>query len=398
MKESVQMGAKKNIVLTAAPKTSKASCDIQFRPDSDYKKNPNYGFDWIRIADTGYQGDILCSSIIGKYKDPKGNLLQIYNKGSFVKDLKEYTKLANTFEQIRILNRSDLYYVPKMTLWKGAEVTLALKFRIDVEPEKLEFDYNRTNFCISNYPKDQISVKSKGARTLLLKIKCNEVFHTNQNISILADGKVCGKLTIMANNYYYKANVVFVKVKTNVKSGGIGQVYQDEKDKLINIFKQAYVSASISSDVTLDLTGFFTSVWFKLWYSQKGEIDIEGLHKYLNGKMDGKYNDYYKIYVFGETSNGLNGVAEGLGNVKSALAFPGRKKSDPSLGSAVHEVLHAIGLYHTFDNNSKFTFEQDKIENIMDYSHWSGISRCSTTHWQWERIQQELSATKSKVV
>ena len=50
----------------------------------------------------------------------------------------------------------------------------------------------------------------------------------------------------------------------------------------------------------------------------------------------------------------------------------------------VHELLHAMGIEHTFDNNSKFTFEQNTTDNIMDYSHQVGIDRISTFKWQWQ--------------
>lgn len=117
----------------------------------------------------------------------------------------------------------------------------------------------------------------------------------------------------------------------------------------------------------------------------------------MNSKLDSeyknKYKDYYKIYIFGENGDGLNGIAEGLGGVKSAIVFPGRT-GDISMATSCHELLHAIGLYHTFDNDSKFTFKRDKIDNVMDYSHWSGIPRSSTTHWQWQKLQQQLSDYK----
>lgn len=104
-----------------------------------------------------------------------------------------------------------------------------------------------------------------------------------------------------------------------------------------------------------------------------------------------------KVYVFGSASGGLNGIAEDVGHVKSAIVFPGRFASDPSMGSSVHEILHAIGLYHTFDNSSAFTFEKAVLDNIMDYSHWNHINRISTTHWQWKLLQSNLNNHKTIV-
>lgn len=33
-----------------------------------------------------------------------------------------------------------------------------------------------------------------------------------------------------------------------------------------------------------------------------------------------------------------------------------------------HEALHAMNLYHTFDNDSKYSFLKYETDNIMDYS------------------------------
>ncbi|AMP98932.1 hypothetical protein AY601_2028 [Pedobacter cryoconitis] len=61
-----------------------------------------------------------------------------------------------------------------------------------------------------------------------------------------------------------------------------------------------------------------------------------------------------------------------------------------------HETLHAMGLYHTFDNDSEFTFEINKTDNIMDYSDIPSnpvvIPVNTLYHWQWSRIW--LKATK----
>ncbi|PQL92061.1 hypothetical protein C4S77_06765 [Apibacter adventoris] len=386
--------------ITHTPET-KADCIIHFRPGKNYQKSPDFGFDYIRIGDTGYKGDVWYKDIIGRYKDSSGNLKQIYSNGVFTKDEKEYSKIVSTFEQIILKKRKDaqnsnyIYYVPKMTLKKGNEANLILKIKIEKEPEKLKFVYDKSCFGLEGFTNDQIAEKSKGNRTLNLKVKCKKVFSTDQSISIMADGEICGKLLVKANNYSYNIKVVFVEVKTNIKQDSKGSLDVKEQNKLKNILSQAYIDVNIKYE-ELDLTGFFTSKWFWLNYSKNGQINTAGLHKYLNDKMTNKYKEYYKIYIFGENSGGLNGVAEGVGGAKSAIVFPGRT-GDASMATSSHELLHSIGLYHTFDNNSKFTFERGKIDNVMDYSHWSGIPRCSTTHWQWQLLQQKLSNYKTLV-
>lgn len=382
---------------------SKAECIIHIRPGKNYQDCPDFGFDYIRIGDTAYKGDVPYKDIIGKYRDSSGNLKQIYYKGMFLKDKNEYSKIGNTFEKIIFKNVQDehktnyIYYIPKMTLRIGKEANLILKIKIEKKAKKLEFRYDKSCFELEGLSNDQILNKSIGERELNLKVKCKKVFSMDQYINILADNEICGKLLIKANNYSYQINVVFVEIRTNIQKDSKGYVYIKEINKLKNVLNQAYIETTEISKTYLDLTGFFTSKWFWFKFTKNGLIDVDELHEYLNSKLDSeyknKYKDYYKIYIFGENGDGLNGIAEGLGGVKSAIVFPGRT-GDISMSTSCHELLHAIGLYHTFDNDSKFTFKRDKIDNVMDYSHWSGIPRSSTTHWQWQKLQQQLSDYK----
>ena len=59
--------------------------------------------------------------------------------------------------------------------------------------------------------------------------------------------------------------------------------------------------------------------------------------------------------------------------------------------TTTHEILHAMGLEHSFDNANKHTFEEEKTDNIMDYSHNAGINRISTWKFQWDTIKPNLT-------
>lgn len=390
---------------------TKAKCTIYFRPDNKYKDKPSFGFDWIKISDTEYPGDVWYLNHIGKYRDASdlSKLRQIYHKqnpGVFRKDLNEYNKICSTFEKLVLEAKKAagssnyIYYVPKMTLRKNTEANLILKIKIDESPKELKFQYDKALFEISDYKNDEIQNKAKGNRTIPIKIKCKSVFNVKKDITILADHQVCGRLNILPNNFSYNIKVVFVPITTKISGTvQIGTINNMEKIKLKQVLSQSYVQGSVEEE-GLDLSGFFTSNWFNWWYTQNGQIKTHELHKYLNDKIhskNGKYRDYYKVYVFGSSSGGLNGIAEDVGHVKSAIVFPGRLTSDPSMGTSVHELLHAIGLQHTFDNNSKYTFERTVLDNVMDYSHWNSINRISTTHWQWKIIQSSLNSHKKVV-
>lgn len=48
-----------------------------------------------------------------------------------------------------------------------------------------------------------------------------------------------------------------------------------------------------------------------------------------------------------------------------------------------HELLHCLGLFHTFDADSRHKFEKNTTNNIMDYSS----SRYTLWKWQWDIIR-----------
>jgi len=60
----------------------------------------------------------------------------------------------------------------------------------------------------------------------------------------------------------------------------------------------------------------------------------------------------------------------------------------------IHELGHALGLPHTFDGKSpqaKYTYEDGKTDNIMDYCHKIGIKPQSFFQWQWETMNTKIN-------
>ena len=386
----------------------KAKCVVQFRPYKEWEGE--FGFDWIRVSDTGYKGDVWYKNIIGKNRNSAGVIDQSTNYAQhIVPDSKEYSKILNSFNKLSVKKELIKFYsVPVLTILKGKSAKLIIKIKVLEEPKKLEFKYDSKYFFIEGFKNNEIQKKQKGNRTLNLTIRCLDYFASNQKIDILADNNLCGRLTILKNENTYKANVVFVKVKTNINGvKSTGTVEDGEMNRMKNIMNQMYIESKVEKSSVLDLSGILTNAWFKFKYSEyspvtkNNQIKItKDFHSYLDSHFFGdssnnKYKNYFRVYVFKETSGGLNGIAEDIGNgADSALVFPGRISSDPSLSSATHEVLHTMGLYHTFDNDSKYTFTQNRIDNIMDYSHWSGIKRISTSQFQWDIIHKRLAGTK----
>ena len=106
-----------------------------------------------------------------------------------------------------------------------------------------------------------------------------------------------------------------------------------------------------------------------------------------------KYSKTIKLYYLGEDGKNSRAsqtdesgiiykVSEGI------VIFNNKLKS-----TASHELLHWLGLSHSFSNEecntryqAKFTYKVVETENLMDYSHHDPAhlnDRCALWQWQW---------------
>jgi len=91
-----------------------------------------------------------------------------------------------------------------------------------------------------------------------------------------------------------------------------------------------------------------------------------------------------KIQALGGEANGINS--------KECIMY-----SDPQEFYVAHELMHCMGLYHSFDNSGLHTFKIGQTENIMDYSHlkqFAGpktLTQMSTWKWQWKILKNSNS-------
>ena len=119
------------------------------------------------------------------------------------------------------------------------------------------------------------------------------------------------------------------------------------------------------------------------------------------------FDKWFKIFIFEEKGgyytkknnvweyNGLDGMAAGLGTTdgntsRSVIVF-----KDPAQSTTPHELLHSMGLFHTFDNDGLYTYTIGQTDNIMDYSDISDYSnppkdQICTWKWQWDAIRPML--------
>ena len=110
--------------------------------------------------------------------------------------------------------------------------------------------------------------------------------------------------------------------------------------------------------------------------------------KFYYEKFKDKYNDYYKIFLVGERSEKY----EGFTDVRNKYSFCLLNADERT---AAHEVLHSIGLDHTFEKNSDdFIYEGQQTDNVMDYQN-KGVA---LYQWQWKLINPAIKEILNRII
>jgi type VI secretion system secreted protein VgrG len=395
----------------------KAKCIVMFRPHNGYKNNPDFGFDWLRVGDSGQAGDNWFGNIMGKYYE-KNNITVFGDtnnwNSNFKKDMKMYNKLLRSYTSFNISWKDKwtgkgksrkkepyLYPIPVLTLLQGRSALFNLKIEIEEEPQKLTFEFKDkkgSEFFELNVKEINDIRKGKYDKFNYFKITCKKESPTEQLLYVKADGEICGAIRIHPNTpqYQNKIKVVFVKVTTDINGVPVEGICIDRgKEFFKQNFNQALVIPDIVED-NLDCIGNELKKKFCTYefLSDKKTLgykitNYSGLQEYLENKLieqfGDKYDSYYRMYFIGEEAS-WNGFS--YFNSKFGVYFKGHNK-----GTVAHETMHAMNLPHTFDGKSPsalYTYEVYKTNNLLDYSHHIGIERHCLFLWQWKILNPKI--------
>ncbi len=421
-----------------------SDCVVQFLPGKDYETNANYGFDWFREGNSGQQREHAFKEIIGKYNNIGSNPLDTYKDSSNfeVDTTKVLTKLLfyngiynvwqdpwidsldNDLPIVGVINKmfNQKYCIPILTLLPGDTASLKVKIKINDVPSKIELRFEDEN-AESLIPLSfkEISEIKSGEYEVSQELEIGPIKELKHayNITVYADDHLCGALRVLANDkrHIQEKEVYIVNVRTNPTQDNLpshlshytikeGKPKVGGMDKFVKSLQQGLVKLDIKKNYTVSCMDdeflTFLSEWNGDHVVNLGDNQptSDDFRKYLEQKFEDAYGevDADALKLFFVPHNQKNLEVDANGNTSVKFSGAGYAFLDSTFGvmfaghneaTIPHEMMHALGLYHTFEGKStvpEFTYEYHKTNNIMDY----GSPRFCTFGWQWRVLNDNI--------
>lgn len=275
---------------------------------------------------------------------------------------------------------------------KSAKFTL--KVEIKEEPESIIYELDKKYYTLNKYKCSKVAI---GKHTIYndlqitnIKEHDNPIFLYVKSISINKETNIIGQIKINPNSIKHrkKVNIALIKVRRGVANEFSSLDINSRKDELKKYLNQALIEPVFESwDININKLNSTERISFNNKYRNKG-ADSDEVIDTLNKIMittNSKFSSYFKIYFIDDSRGGLYGRSYGIGSIHRSVIILTNGFSDSTVA---HETLHSMSLYHTFDNDSKYTFVRSEIDNIMDYSDIENreFPVISTAVWQWKKL------------
>jgi hypothetical protein len=356
------------------------------------------------------------------------------------------TQLANIKKKANI---SDFIIDPPTQ----AELTVLITKNNPSTSYDYSFEYNTKLFHIP----DKIADKPKSSYSVSITITCLKQFSADQQINIWATDttgkKMAGMIIVRSNTTLQMKylNVLFIPVVTQ---SGVTYPIEDfpkYKEKLQKVLFQNYIIVNaidyknngstefdLSGDANFQSGGAFLDANNNIYYDNnktpptksntgkkffpylKNTFLQTGTNRQVyNGSQDDNYDVNFLLFFFPNAYSdaGTGGITASIGTELSVVFY---KITSTTVGSdtgiaanpdltVTHEVLHGLGLEHSFRNISssgyenltptvqRFIFYDENpikypvTDNLMSYNQ---ISRSSTWKWQWDILDSNSKLKK----
>lgn len=425
-----------------------AKISAHFRPLTNW--TGEYGFDWIRVKDSGLNGDNTDDrkyfNILGHYYDnsnpPKKVPTDPSPNDNFLREKTEwqalhriypsYAKLSTNYNLLDTYSQYGSSYLslypslstngiptpfPKQTSNQIdkclTERFLNLKIYIDSSPSSLKIRFEKDHFDINSIPLSdttlipdiidhqrytclEINDKSTGTNDIELRIKALKEFKEDKKIQVLAtengNENLAGEMLVKANTKSLRREVkiLFINVESNLfNSGETGipnsSIAEALEDMTTAFFNQGLTDVIQITSLNLNLTDSAGNTFLNNYvnsgnfhYGNGNDFHLEIFNRLKNDPNVNylpEYDDYVKAFFFGFSDIKPNG------NVVGGAADPQRRDmavvcvfEDGTTiinglirETTAHELLHVVGLDHTFNAKNNYVFKQYITDNIMDY-------------------------------
>lgn len=417
---------------------SKQKCFVEFRPNETFKWE--YGIDWMRLGREGDNKINFTHNCGGARENPNDKEHPIFFENIYkFKDLeKEYRPIEidiSDWKKKPTINKcycTWLALYPETAMREAHTATLdMLVYADEVINTPLKFNYNSYYFEIT--PNEITSLPKSRKGTIIknaITIKCKYSLDTEQEIKLVTtDGSntVVGRIFVVPNNKLYKVPIQLVNVllfKDNIA---------DERDelnskiKLINInnllttgaLKNCFILPEIKEEIlTFDLTAntdeykqnFIEKIsvidskkitFFEDSYFRQTLFPFIQRYYYNKAATDGEIKICNTVIFFINYNSGIlnRGITNDGRNTEQTKFTDGLTKNRYCIitqrgvnqETISHEILHRIGLLHTFDIDSTHILKEHTTDNIMDYKVTNSKQILIATYkWQWMQIIENL--------
>lgn len=313
----------------------------------------------------------------------------------------------------------------KNSLYTNTTAHLDLIVDIKRPVDKIIIQYDSSKFSITHDP----FPLTVGSHKISAVITCLEEIESDYTIEVIASHEtptgetrkiLAGGVVAKSNKKRYEIPVVFIEVKTDIGNGkSFAEIWAREHEIQIYL-NQALINPVFKDKVSLDcsvdintVSGFThnrksrLNACAALRRKRNGDIILNDkrhggevinfLVQELETLYPNKYDGVLKVFVMNEQCKMAAGYA--LHSLQSVVLFKGGFDSD-NRNVTTHEIMHALGLPHTFEKENKFVFRKYSTDNIMDYSDTAldySIRKnvYTTTHWQWSIMQNNARKESS---
>lgn len=376
-----------------------------------------FGFDWMRVSDTGATGDVNYENRVGKlyYDEAHTKIVMDINeyRGYFNEDTLLYNKLELEYTPfpIQYKNEEEIqrYYVPKLSIYPeyrpisppGIDLDtqpilgsnpdliyvnriakISLNISIATSPQRIEMQYDTNVLEVVNLtgPFDLQELEC----TYNLTIRSKVSFGTDQIIKVIADyggqEEIIGLLKVKANDPSLRKSkkTVLIAVRTNINGTVNVPSVNDKAIYMMKYIRQLLITP-VFVDIELDLTvapikSIFESDYVFLESTQHSppknvvisknpnNPSLEELHTFLAAQnvpgtttsIGTFYSGNFILFFFQESGGKIDADGfQGLNGYSSGNYIVGFDTADNS--TATHEFLHSANLPHSFT-----AYEADK--------------------------------------